>query len=1194
MELKLEKVDSEWKPPEAVQEELEDSVRHSATCYRTLLHKLRTQRKIEEAAVLRHKHLTLRNIELARILRDWKNGNLLPTGTLGTEKSYPSSFISDLHKSHCIGHTTSALAQPESIVPQTYHAHFSDCSLKFMEVQELSNIIENDTKSIDKVQKETLAQTAGSSSVHGRSPASPLSAASARSIDLQDVDKKDVEDTNPIHDSENCSCEDAVSKPIIFGPEQVREMSNVEPELDEIQKEIISLKLSYQQKSAALEIKNDEISAIKLRIENIAKRSIILAEQNRQLNSFLNSESEAVSLEIAKATATEKEISLLRIKAKSIASICTGLREEIAQLEDEKESTQNDLRLTFNNELENVNVWLRKKREELIEDFHIAIGRLLQYREPDSKQPPRENQQKYDNLHSYLTTSRCQRISTISKAENLKYGFKESSVGQKLSIDHSSTQNVDMETHPSRDGPFLHQDRFMYHPFLEKSQNCKLGLGISKPEELRHSFGNQEHSLASPTLCNVHMKETNLQLSQDALSRIHDIHEFLSGTAISPVTPIDAKACENSMAESPIIDSSAYVAPIILKREPSEKTSHESEKRDFLKVASPEPSNTPNPSLAPPVGNQNQNHHIEFEKSTATCQNEFTNELESNMLQYSKQSQGQLGSKENVHSESVSKNFLSWEDRIKGKADDTGALERYSYNLLPKPYNPSSNTDNDTREESNGSFQGDADCCIYAEPIDVSSSEVGSDFQQEAIDLVSEDEFCEYTQVSDSVKSSENLSTDNIVGQMEMVLTFDSCPEISEKNPPQQNKEITNAIPSETTCRARSLTCDIYPMSVNATSMRRSSGNDIDKNGNVFSTEALKSELLKLQSESEFEDEEAVSLEDQTRNAQSVNTTSDCVKECNSRPIEASEEYKKPRRDVIKSSHEAHQKDLSLSARNEKCGSISDATLGIESEVSNPYCPKKSQSQLEERVIEDLVEYAATKRECAKKDMSNEKISSLIDNFEPEFTRESIGPLFNIQTSKVDEKKLSANNNTGTEQQSKKERSHSDESLPGHASNVHDELICNNNIRSSNSGLLPNEIYLCPEDDASQIGQRELSQFDETKKSDKRLKIENIHTVSSTCQSLFSNEQKINSQTKKSKREKNTKELQSSTFGAASSSCLTPVLGKEIASLDQTSVVNAQNDHMDSSGSIKLDHSGSMTRAKSPTEKQGWSSWFRW
>lgn len=121
----------------------------------------------------------------------------------------------------------------------------------------------------------------------------------------------------------------------------------------------------------------------------------------------------------------------------------------------------------------------------------------------------------------------------------------------------------------------------------------------------------------------------------------------------------------------------------------------------------------------------------------------------------------------------------NWEDRIRGNVEDPSVLEKldkYNSSLLPRPYNPSSASGNETREESNESLD-EAEWCTPGIANSISSQTLSDelhDSEQESI----EGNYAEYSHVCVSGQTSPrspSLESDESVNRIPCLTIDDNA-----------------------------------------------------------------------------------------------------------------------------------------------------------------------------------------------------------------------------------------------------------------------------------------------------------------------------------------------------------------------------------------------------------------------------------
>lgn len=793
-------LEMQLKPPSMVQDELEEGVLQSAICYRTLLNTLKKQRRIENDAIARNKLLISQNIELVRLFNEAQNMKVPQSSLQKSVHGISNSSSPVFKESQNYNEFSSFSRGVKPCASEMKCLPILEHPFSLREIWECLNGINNEIRTLNSTQRDTL------------SIRDELSRIRNSNVILASTVSRLRKNEACVSKEENMMVcySDHIMKPSVGEPRmnlnQKELHSNRSLEISKIHDRISNLKFAILQKTNAIDVKSNEIAFKRQKIEDMVRISTKLAEQNRQLNTFLNRESETVSDYEALVKTTENKIYQLQEKLNYITGSCSNLQNERDQLQMRIKSFRKQQNQFLKHKLETVDMWIQQKREKLTSDFHTAIENFFRFRKITTMQSDHGKtktssygslgcERSLQNDHSDFAAvsdsnlgledlffdrkplrSGIQEKDAVtnianpfyekSSSKNLKSSLDRSSskmhpyFNHELEFSSSSGQNSSSDIQSSRN----HQAAKGYGTTASKTETEKVDL-LAKPLE-NETPGFPISKSYAFGYTNGLENNTSLKLPVGVSHSNLDEKHFFS--ALSPVTPggitksqevlgenAEAKIQVSGLSNSTMIHFS-NVLPVkpespILSKDPLPACF------DAIELKKPSVSLANESQIEATSG---------CEKTVTTNQSPSTEEPKNIVSHHMEPRWDNINSEmENPTGEAPLKNVERWKDRIRGRAESAASLERYDTSLLPKPYDPSRNIGNDTRAESNESIQEDSECCADLEPAELLSSDLEGDCNRSSVDLVSEDDFCEFTQVSDSVKSSEHLSIEEGSGQ---------------------------------------------------------------------------------------------------------------------------------------------------------------------------------------------------------------------------------------------------------------------------------------------------------------------------------------------------------------------------------------------------------------------------------------------
>lgn len=733
--------------PENVRMQLEMSVTPTAACYQLLYDKLLKRFQAENEAVVHNQYLKLQNSLLLRLLRKTERLRLYPTCEIVPTDAAPSSEFLNPSESNDTGNSISQALHLSSIrrVPGPR--------------QEVVSIL---------------------------------------------LRNQEIESGRA---SNNGDCTDNPGQPSKQNQVTV-ESGFFLQELSDLRDAVAVLESEFNFKSNALRERISKIKNDRDLLRRIVNDSLKLAKENRALNSSLNLISEKIFQRTIQNMASEKRNAMLRRKVEFLSCTCNALEKERNRLRNEMLLLDESLEQYLTKKLSRLDLSIMKRRERFYEDVRAAISGMCN--SVNVKQS--SNQVIKSPFHLYNTEQNSVCLPPPhTNAESFRTGHIRNITLEK-SNDSAETTEVTSTTPNSQNTNHCHTKPEFEQENLEKLISSHSGSGslIFDPagndqarkfvpienKDLDINWGPCTGSIQedSQTIANVsdHQSDgigcalisdgNNLgnkdDLNVSTISSIekattHEGHNLAlvletrrnefpermqEDQLLSPVTPshegssvdkivadLDHTYAKNAYGDLEHISKRSALDKL---REAETGSSVHSGSHKSKDLATDCNTSQVKPEEQNFQSIERNNELMMFGSTQSETENE---ELESKLGKSLNDSKldAHFGSKD-----TVSKPATKWEDRSGASAYDGVSKEKHSYSVLPRPYNPSITYETDGREESNESFQDDADWRDNEDPAESVSDSEG-DYNQDATDLISEDDFDEYVPVSNSNNSSE-------------------------------------------------------------------------------------------------------------------------------------------------------------------------------------------------------------------------------------------------------------------------------------------------------------------------------------------------------------------------------------------------------------------------------------------------------
>lgn len=780
--------------PSMVQDEVDEVMLQSASCYRVLLNKLKKQKKFEDDTVSRNRLLIAQNTKLVRLCNEAQNMRALQSSLQNSFRGGSSSTVSVFNESQNYNDAASHARKVKPDASETKNLPTLKRSFKLCEIWSCLNGMNNEIRNLYTTRRNIVIIRDELSCVRNSNVTLASTVSNLRKNKLLASKEEHVMDGYSDHVEKPSVCESNGNL------ERKGLPLNHTLEISKMNDRISDLKLAIQQKKDAIDVKSNEIASKRQKIEDMVRISTKLAEQNRRLNTSLNRESEAFGEHEALVKTMEDKIQQLQEKSNYITESCSKLQGDRDQLQMRNESLQKEQNQPFQYQLDTVDIWFEQKRERLTNDFHKAIENFLRLRKMVKYKAVQgkamsscfgflgyERPLQSDHLDLLNVSDSTPRLEDLSPdqelmplhiqgknaVESITSSFQEKSSSEQLrdSLDQSS-----LNTHPFFNHKLSYSSssgqNFSYVAQSSQKNHAAKGYEttVSKPKtggggllsELSDSKASESSVLKSYNVGCITSSENSstLRLPIDVTQSI--LNEKTICCALSPVTPGGITTNQEAFAESAEAnkhDSGSSTSTIdhsfkILPDRPESRILSKDPMSMCVDVAEDKR------SLVSRADEEQTEVSGGFEETGFANQSLSAEESKEIVSKHLEPNWDNIYSEIEPTAEASLKNVERWKDRIRGRAESAASLERYDVSLLPKPYDPSKYLGNDTRAESNESIQENSESCADIEPTELLSSDLEEDCNRSSADLVSEDDFCEFTQVSDSVKSSEHLSLD--------------------------------------------------------------------------------------------------------------------------------------------------------------------------------------------------------------------------------------------------------------------------------------------------------------------------------------------------------------------------------------------------------------------------------------------------